>query len=117
MATRIQKLSDETILENSPQKFAMNQVSKLLTPIKGEPPVVSGRGRRRNPVITEIYNSLIVNRNVWFHLNIPITSKKQLASIRTSLYNRAKKDGMSTATSSVYNEKTKMFDMWVMLTN
>lgn len=116
MASNI-KLSDETIYETSPQKFAVNQVSKLLTPIKGEPPAISGRGRRRNPVVSEIYTTLIVNRNVWFHINIPITSKKQLASLRTSLHTRARKDGLYTSTSSMYNETTKMYDMWIMLTN
>lgn len=108
--------STETILSKTPQKFAVSEPTKLLTPIKGEPPVNFGKGRKRNPVITEIYNELLTNRNVWFHVNIPITSQKQLASLRTSLYTRARKDNMYVATSSIFNEKTKMFDLWVQLT-
>jgi hypothetical protein len=75
----------------------------------------SGKGRRRNPVISTIYNELITNRNEWFHVNIPITSKQQLASLRVSLYTRAKKDNLTISSSSLYNETTKMFDLWVML--
>lgn len=108
--------SNETIVATTPEKFAVAQSTKLLTAIKGEPPVNLSKGRRRNPVITEMYNELIANRNVWFHVNIPITSQKQLASIRTSLYTRARKDNMYTATSSMFNEQTKMYDLWVMLT-
>lgn len=108
--------STETIVATTPEKFAVAKPTNLLTAIKGEPPVNLAKGRRRNPVITEIYNHLISNRNVWFHVNIPITSQKQLASIRTSLYTRARKDNMYTATSSMFNEQTKMFDFWVMLT-
>ena len=107
--------SVETQIETNPRKFAINQPTKLLTKIKGEPPIGSGKGRRRNPVITNIYNELIVNRNEWFHVNIPITSNKQLASIRMSLYARAKKDNLTLSTSSLYNETTKMFDLWVLL--
>lgn len=109
--------SIETQIETNPRKFAIAEPSKLVTFIKGEPPVNSGKGRRRNPVITEVYNNLITNRNVWAHVNIPITNKQQLASIRTSLYNRAKKDNLGLATSSMFNDRTKMFDLWVMLTN
>ena len=107
--------SVETQIESNPKKFAIAQPSKLLTRINGEPPTTSGKGRRRNPVITQIYNELILARNVWFHVNIPITSAKQLASIRMSLYARAKKDNLTLSTSSLFNEKTKMFDMWVLL--
>lgn len=108
--------SDDTLVSQAPEKFKMNEPSKLLTPIKGEPPVNAGRGRRTNPVVNEIYTSLLTNRNQWFHVNIPLTSNKQLASLRISLYNRAKKDNMSISTTSVFNDKTKMFDLWVMLT-
>lgn len=107
--------SVETQIETNPRKFAIAEPTKLLTRINGEPPTASGRGRRRNPVITNIYNELITNRNVWFHVNIPITSKQQLASIRISLYNRAKKDNLTLSTSSLFSDTTKMFDLWVLL--
>jgi hypothetical protein len=109
--------SSETQIMQNPQRFAMAEPTKLVTFIKGEPPVNSGRGRRRNPVITEIYASIITHRNEWAHVNVPITSKKQLGSIRTSLYIRAQKDNLSLSTASVFNERTKMYDLWVMLTN
>jgi hypothetical protein len=108
--------SNETLVMQRPQKFAVATVTRLLTPIKGEPPMNVGKGRKRNPVVTEMYNHLIVNRNQWFHVNAPITSKKALASMRISLYNRAKKDNMTISTSSLFNEETKMYDLWVMLT-
>jgi len=107
--------SVETQIETNPRKFAITEPTKLLTRINGEPPIGSGKGRRRNPIITNIYNELITNRNVWFHVNIPITSKQQLASIRMSLYFRAKKDNLTLSTSSLYNEKIKMFDLWILL--
>lgn len=107
--------SVETQIDTNPRKFAIAEPTKLLTRINGEPPMASGKGRRRNPVVTNIYNELIVNRNTWFHVNIPITSKQQLASFRISLYNRAKKDNLTLSTSSLYNETTKMFDLWVLL--
>ena len=110
-------ISDETRIQQNPERFAIKEPSKVVTFIKGEPPVNSGRGRRRNPVITEIYGSIITHRNEWAHVNVPITSKKQLGSIRTSLYIRAQKDNLSLSTSSVFNERTKMYDLWVMLTN
>lgn len=110
-------ISDETKIQQNPQKFAMHQPSKLLTFIKGEPPIAAGKGRRSNPVVTQIYTELLTHRNEWAHVNIPITSKKQLESLRVSFYNRAKKDNLHMSTSSVYNEKTKTFDLWVMLTN
>lgn len=108
--------SNETLVMQRPQKFAVTTSTKLLTPIKGEPPMHVSKGRKRNPVVTEIYNHLIVNRNQWFHVNAPITSKKTLESIRVSLYNRAKKDNMTISTSSLFNEDTKMYDLWVKLT-
>lgn len=107
--------SHETLVAQTPEKFKMNEPTKLLTPLRGEPPVNAGKGRRRNPVITEMYSHLITNRSVWFHVNIPITDKKQLSSIRTSLYVRALKDNLKLSSSSVFNERTKMFDLWVML--
>ena len=109
------RISTETQLATNPSKFAANRNDHLLTPIKGEPPVNAGRGRRRNPLITKMYNQLITSRNQWFHVNIPVTSKEQLASIRTSLYVRAKKDNMSISTVSSFNEDTKLHDLWIML--
>lgn len=109
--------SIETQVNRNPRKFAIAEPTKLLTFIKGEPPVNSGKGRRRNPVITEVYNNLIANRNEWAHVNIPVTSKKQLQSLRSSLTARAAKDNLRLSTASQFNEKTKMFDLWVMLTN
>ena len=110
-------ISTETQIHLAPKRFAMAEPTKLVTFLKGEPPVNAGRGRRRNPVVTQIYNALIENRNVWAHINIPITSKAQLASIRAALFSRANKDNLTTQTSSVFNEKTKMYDLWVMLTS
>lgn len=75
----------------------------------------SGKGRRRNPIITAIYNELITNRNEWFHVNIPVTSKQQLASLRASLSSRALKDNLTLSTTSLFNEATKMFDLWIIL--
>ena len=109
--------SVETQINRNPAKFAIAEPTKLLTFIKGEPPVNSGKGRRRNPVITDIYNNLIANRNEWGHVNIPITNKKQLASLRASLTARAAKDNLHIASASQFNERTKMIDLWVMLTN
>ncbi|MBM3206779.1 MAG: hypothetical protein FJZ43_04120 [Candidatus Staskawiczbacteria bacterium] len=112
-----QLISTETQVHLAPRKFAMAEPSKLLTFLKGEPPVNAGKGRRRNPIISEVYNALIQNRNVWAHINVPITSKKELASIRASVYARAAKDNLLIQTSSLFNEKTKMYDFWVMLSN
>jgi hypothetical protein len=109
--------SIETQIMNNPRKFAVAEPTKLLTFIKGEPPVNSGRGRRANPVITNMYSQLLVNRNVWAHVNVPITNKKQLESLRLSFYSRAKKDNLCVSSSSLFNEDTKMYDLWVMLTN
>lgn len=109
--------SIETQIITNPRKFAVAEPTKLLTFIKGEPPVNSGRGRRSNPVITSMYSQLLVNRNVWAHVNVPITNKKQLESLRLSFYHRATKDNLHMSTSSLFNEETKMYDLWVMLTN
>ena len=108
--------SAETQIVQNPSRFKMAEQTKLLTRIQGEPPIGAGKGRRRNPVISAIYNELIGERNQWFHVNIPITDKKQLASIRAALFARAAKDNLSVSTASVVNDKTKMIDLWVMLT-
>ena len=108
-------VSTETQVHLVPKRFAIAEPSKLLTFLKGEPPVNAGKGRRRNPVITQIYNALIENRNVWAHINIPITSKEQLAAVRAALYSRAEKDNLTTQSSSLFNDQTKMYDFWVML--
>lgn len=107
--------SIETQVMIKPEKFGIAEPTKLLTPIKGEPPMYVSRGRKANPVIAEIYKNLLLNVNQWFHVNIPITSKKQLNALRTSLYIRVKKDSRSLSSSSLYNENTKMFDLWVKL--
>lgn len=109
--------SVETQALRNPKRFAIAEPTKLLTFIKSEPPVGSGKGRRKNPVITEIYSALLTNRNEWAHVNIPITNKKQLSGIRASLNARAAKDNLKIASASQFNEKTKMIDLWVMLTN
>jgi hypothetical protein len=108
--------STETQAINNPKKFAIAEPTKLLTRVS-EPPVNSGRGRRRNPVVTAIYNELISNRNQWFHVNIPLSSTKQLNSLRAALYARAAKDNLTTETVSRFNDQTKMYDFWVMLTH
>ena len=108
--------SIETQIAQNPKKFAVAQPTKLLTRVS-QPPVGSGKGRRRNPVITAIYAELLSNRNEWFHVNIPLTDKKQVSALRTSLYTRAQKDNLTTETVSRFNEETKMYDLWVMLTN
>jgi hypothetical protein len=107
--------SDETTVLRNPSRYAVNEQSKVVTFIEGEPPAVSGRGRRANPVITEIYARIITNRGRWAHINIPITSKKQKVSIVMSLYNRAKKDNLSLSTRSLYNENSKLYDLWVVV--
>ena len=108
--------SIETQLNQNPRKFAVAQPTKLLTRVS-QPPVGSGKGRKRNPVITAIYAELLNNRNEWFHVNIPLTDKKQVAAIRASLYARASKDNLTTESVSRFNEDTKMYDLWVMLTH
>ena len=109
------QLSVESLIQSNPRKYALAEPTKLITKIKGEPPMNSGKGRRRNPVITAIYNELITNRNEWFHVNIPVTSKQQLASLRASLSSRALKDNLTLSTTSLFNEATKMFDLWIIL--
>ena len=113
MSTR--NLSAETMVLATPQKYAIATPSNLLTPIKGEPPIGAGRGRRRNPIITKIYNELITNRNQWFHVNITLSTAKQVASFRASMYARAKKDNLEISTSAMFNDSTKTYDFWVIL--
>ena len=108
--------STETQISQNPARFKMAEPTKLLTPIQGEPPIGAGKGRRRNPVVTAIYNELVGKRNQWFHVNIPITDKKQLASLRAALFARAAKDNLSLSSASVLNDQTKMIDLWVLLT-
>lgn len=114
MATRIKDLSAETQLMTRPQKFAAAQPSKLLTPVDA-PPLNVGRGRRRNPIYTALYAQLLENRNQWFHVNIAFTTKKEAYNLSNSLYNRALKDSLSLSRSTAFNEKTKTWDLWVML--
>lgn len=110
------QLSDETRVITNPQKFAITQPNKILTFINGEPPT-GIRGKRSNPVINSIYNSLMTNRSQWAHLNIQITNKKQLASIISSLTYRSSKDNLALSTRTMMNEQTKTIELWVMLTN
>lgn len=114
MATRIKDLSAETQLMTRPQKFAAAQPSKLLTPVDA-PPLNVGRGRRRNPIYTEVYSQLLENRNQWFHVNIPFTTKKECYTFANSLYNRSLKDMLVLSRSTAFNEKTKTWDLWLML--
>lgn len=114
MATRIKDLSPETQLMTRPQKFAATQINKLLTPVE-EPPLNVGRGRRRNPIYTAIYAQLLENRNQWYHVNIAFVSRKECYNFSNNLYNRALKDVLPLSRSTAYNEKTKTWDLWVML--
>ena len=107
--------SDETRIELAPRKFALNEQTKVVTFITGEPPSISGKGRRANPVIVEIYTSIMTNSKLWAHVNIPITNKKQQASIVAALYQRARKDNLSLSTRSYFNDRTKLIDLWVMV--
>jgi hypothetical protein len=109
--------STQTQVENSPQKFAMNEPKKILKFIKGEPPQNVGKGRKRNPVATAIYNELITNRGQWAHVEVPLPDKKSKQSLVMSLYNRAKKDNLAIESSSLFNETTKMYDLWVRVVN
>jgi len=115
MATRIKDLSSETQLMTRPDKFAVTHTSKLLTAVT-EPPFNVGRGRPRNPIYTAVYAQLLNNQNQWFHVNIAFTSKKDCYNFTNNLYNRARKDVLSLARSTAYNDKTKTWDLWVMLT-
>jgi hypothetical protein len=106
--------SDETKVEQNPARFAIREAGKIVTFIKGEPPTGVGRGKR-NPVITNIYNALTLRRNEWAHVDIPITNAKQKAAIIASLYARARKDNLYISSRSMFNDKTKTFELWVML--
>ena len=106
----------ETQALNTPKKFAIATPTKLLTRVS-QPPMNSGKGRKRNPVVTAIYAELLENRNEWFHVNIPLTDKKQVDSLRAGLYTRAAKDNLTTESVSLFNDETKMYDFWVMLTH
>jgi len=108
------QLSDETRVHTQPSKFAITEPSKVVTFIQGEPPT-GIRGKRSNPVIDSIYYALITNRNQWAHVNIQITNKKQLSSIITALNYRSSKDNMGLSTRTMNNERTKTFELWVML--
>lgn len=109
--------SSETQVHNSPQKFAMQESKKLVKFIKNDPPENVGKGRKRNPVVTAIYNELIINRNMWAHVEIAFPDKKSKQSMVMSLYTRAKKDNLSLESRSLYNETTKTYDLWVRLVN
>jgi hypothetical protein len=106
--------SSETLAVTQPSNYAITS-TELLTPIEGDPPMFIGRGRPRNPITTSVYNHLISHRNVWFHVNLSFTDKKQVGSFRTSLYVRAAKDNLKISSSSMYNESTKTYDVWVIL--
>jgi hypothetical protein len=107
--------SVETQVELTPTKFAINSDMKVLTPIKGDPPVNLSRGRRRDPVLTQIYQQIIADQGQWFHVNISFTNKKQLNSFRGSLIHRARKDAKKLSTASLFNDNTKIFDLWIRL--
>lgn len=115
MPTRTQPtMSIETQLMTRPQKFAVAEISKLLTPVD-QPPLNVGRGRRRNPIYTAVYSQLLQNRNQWYHVNIAFTTKKECYNFANNLYNRALKDQFILSRSTAYNEKTKTWDLWIQL--
>lgn len=107
-------ISDETRIQQNPERFAIKEPSKVVTFIKGEPPT-GVRGKKRNPVITNIYNAISVRRNEWAHVDIQITNAKQKAAIIASLYARARKDNLYVSSRSMFNERSKTFELWVML--
>jgi hypothetical protein len=107
-------ISDETRIQQNPERFAIKEPSKVVTFIKGEPPT-GVRGKKRNPVITNIYNAISVRRNEWAHVDIQITNAKQKAAIIASLYARARKDNLYISSRSMFNERSKTFELWVML--
>jgi hypothetical protein len=109
--------STETQVANSPQKFAMNESKKLVKFIKNDPPENVGKGRKRNPVATAIYNELILSRGQWAHVEIAIPDKKSKQSLVMSLYSRAKKDNLLLESRSLFNDNTKMYDLWVRVVN
>jgi hypothetical protein len=107
-------ISDETRVQQNPERFAIKEPSKVVTFIKGEPPTGVGRGKR-NPIITNIYNALTLRRNEWAHVDIQITNAKQKAAIIASLYARARKDNLYISSRSMFNDRSKTFELWVML--
>ena len=107
-------ISDETKVQQYPERFAIKEPSKIVTFIKGEPPTGVGRGKR-NPIITNIYNALTVRRNEWAHVDIQITNAKQKAPIIASLYARARKDNLYISSRSMFNDHSKTYELWVML--
>jgi hypothetical protein len=107
-------ISDETRIQQNPERFAIKEPSKVVTFIKGEPPAGVGRGKR-NPIITNIYNALTLRRNEWAHIDIQITNAKQKAAIIASLYARARKDNLYISSRSMFNDRSKTFELWVML--
>jgi hypothetical protein len=107
-------LSDETRIHQNPERFAIKEPNKVVTFIKGEPPT-GVRGKKRNPVITNIYNAISVRRNEWAHVDIQITNAKQKAGIVASLYARARKDNLYISSRSIFNERSKTWELWVML--
>lgn len=109
--------SSETQVHNAPQKFAIHEPKKLVKFIKSDPPENVGKGRKRNPVVTAIYNELILNRNSWAHIEIAFPDKKSKQSMVMSLYTRAKKDNLALESRSLYNDTTKTYDLWVRLVN
>ncbi len=109
--------SDETRVMQNPSRFAILDMNKLVTFIKGEPPTISGRGKKANPVISNIYSALIIRRNEWAHIDIAFTSLKQKASFMSSLIHRATKDNLFVSGRSMFNEKTKTFELWVKVTS
>lgn len=115
MSNRIKNPSVETEMMTRPQKYAATQPSRLLTPVD-EPPFNVGRGRRRNPLYSAVYSELLEKRNQWFHVNIAFTSKKDMSNFAMNLYNRARKDELNISRSSAFNERTKTYDLWLMLT-
>jgi hypothetical protein len=107
-------ISDETKVQQYPERFAIKEPSKIVPFIKGEPPTGVGRGKR-NPIITNIYNALTVRRNEWAHVDIQITNAKQKAAIIASLYARARKDNLYISSRSMFNDRSKTYELWVML--
>jgi hypothetical protein len=107
-------ISDETKVQQYPERFAIKEPSKIVTFIKGEPPTGVGRGKR-NPIITNIYNALTIRRNEWAHVDIQITNAKQKAAIIASLYARARKDNLYISSRSMFNDRSKTYELWVML--
>ena len=107
-------ISDETRVQQNPERFANKEPTKVVTFIKGEPPTGVGRGKR-NPIITNIYNALTIRRNEWAHVDIQITNAKQKAAIIASLYARARKDNLYISSRSMFNDRSKTYELWVML--